>query len=248
MRKGRIRFNSNEPPLAILQRCGGYYECPTDPDGKHLGPMVGYAGEYAPGMHWVGYVYANFAKAEAQPSVLQHYCVGLRELMLYSPLEEVDVFCGAPLGGMATAYQLALLFDCQYGFAEKKVLKAAADGQREESKLVFGRHEVDAGDNVIIVEDVCNNFSTTEELLRLIKKAGGNVLAIVTLLNRSATVADVYYSPCGGTIPVVSMVTKPIPQYRQDDPRVSATIAAGNVVWKPKAEWDRLMTAMNAVK
>jgi len=234
----------DKSPLEILQDCGGYYECPKDASGNRLGPLVGYAGTYGDGKHYVGDVYANFAKAEEYPFVLESFGVRLKNLLPKEVLEEARVFCGAPLGGMAFAYQLALLTQCRYVFAEKKVTKAATGSEREESKLVWGRHEITIGDDVVIVEDVNNNFSTTEDLIALIKKAGGRVLAIASLLNRSLTVDDVYQSPSGGSIPVLSLVRKPIDQYVQDSPAVQADIQAGNVVWKPKADWERLTAAM----
>jgi hypothetical protein len=46
-------------------------------------------------------------------------------------------------------------------------------------------------------------------------------------------------------IPVVSIVRLPINEYKQDDPAVAEDIAKGNVAWKPKPEWDRLMMAMD---
>ncbi len=239
---------THDDPLEILRQLGGYYECPKDAQGKRVGPLVGYAGKDADGKNFVGEVYANFGKAEEHPVVLESYS---RQMWLRIPTaiaDDVTVFCGAPLGGMAFAYQLALTAGQRYVFAEKRILQVASDGEREKSKLVFGRHEISGADDVIIVEDVNNNFSTTEELIRLIKEASGRVTGIVSLLNRSLTVDDRYDSPSGGSVPVISLVRKPIAQYRQNDPEVAADVAAGNVVWKPKADWDKLMAAMNKHK
>lgn len=239
-----ISIDPHDSPLETLRRCGGYYQCPLNPDGTRRGPLVGYAGKDADGKHFVGEVYANFAKAEEYPNVLDAFARHVWPRIPTAIADDVDVFCGAPLGGMAFAYQLALVAHCRYAFAEKRVLQAATAGQRETSELIFGRHDISIGDDVIIAEDVNNNFSTTEELIKLIKQSGGRVLAIVSLLNRSLTVDDVYDSPYGGSVPVISLVRKPIPQYRQSDPAVAADVVAGNVAWKPKAVWDQLMAAM----
>ncbi len=240
-------ITSNDP-LEILRQLGGYYQCPKDAQGKRLGPLVGYAGKDEDGKNFVGEVYANFGKAEEHPAVLESYS---RQMWLRIPTaiaDDVTVFCGAPLGGMTFAYQLALTAGLRYVFAEKRILQVASDGQREKSKLVFGRHEISGADNVIIVEDVTNNFSTTDELIRLIKQANARVLGIVSLLNRSLDVSDYYHSQRGGSVPVISLVRKPIAQYRQSDPEVVADVAADNVVWKPKADWDKLMAAMDKHK
>jgi len=79
----------------------------------------------------------------------------------------------------------------------------------------------------------------------LIMSLGGSVTAITCELNRSPTIDDYYLSPAAGCkIPVISLVRKPIPEYKQDDPAVINDITIGNVVWKPKNEWPRLMKAM----
>jgi hypothetical protein len=51
-------------PLDLARMCGGYYECPKSPDGKRLGPLVGYAGRDELGRQYVGDIYVNFAQVE----------------------------------------------------------------------------------------------------------------------------------------------------------------------------------------
>jgi orotate phosphoribosyltransferase len=226
-------------PLKTLHSCGGYYSCPKTSDGKRIGPLVGYAGRYdaADGTkkQWVGDVYANFAKAEEYPFVLQNFA---EQILLDSQLYYIDVFCGAPLGGYDFAETLGLVNDRRAIKAEKKVIALATENSREESKLVFGRHEVKPGDDVAIVEDVCNNFSTTNKLISLIEESGGKVTAIICLLNRSLDVGSVYLPTGSGgdIIPVVSLVRMPIPEFKQDDPAVEEDIKNGNIAWKPKDE------------
>lgn len=237
------------PPMEILKRCNGYYSCPKDGDGKRLGPLVGYAEKYKDDTgekkQFVGDIYANFGAAEEFPHVMRHYAEAMKTINMGRILEEIDVFCGAPIGGYSFADALGLAFDRRAIKAEKKVIAVATSDQREESELVFARHQVKPGEGVVIVEDVCNNFSTTEQLIGLVKKSGGRVVAIVCLLNRSLSV-DYSYTPSGSElgIPVISLVRQPIIEYRQDDPGVQADVLAGNVVWKPKNEWQKLMDAM----
>ena len=85
------------------------------------------------------------------------------------------------------------------------------------------------------------------QLIKLIMASGGVVAGIACFLNRSLTVDDWYTVVDGAppwNIPVVSLVRKPINEWRQDDPAVKEDIAKGNVVWKPKDEWGRLKKAM----
>lgn len=244
--------------LEILQRCGGYYSCPKSPDGIRLGPLVGYAGTYdgpdGKKLQFVGDIYANFAKAEPHANVLKFFA-GCLAVKLDSAvgMQDVDVFCGAPIGGYSLADALGVENNIDMIKAEKQVTSLKTSTSREKSKLVFSRHSVEEGDRCVIVEDVCNNFSTTGELVNLIISAGGNVVAIACFLNRSLNVDNEFCFgfPCGSPmlilrVPVVSLVRLPINEWKQDDPAVADDVARGNVVWKPKDEWDRLMKAMQA--
>ncbi len=233
--------------LETLRNCGGYYACPKDSEGKRLGPLVGYAGKYPTpdgDKQWVGDIYANFAKAEEYPSVLFHYAFCMEE-KLASVVKDIDIFCGAPIGGYDFSKMLGLVFDRRAIKAEKKVTALATANAREQSELVFARHSIEKDARYAIVEDVCNNFSTTEMLIALIMSLGGSVTIIACELNRSPAIDDYYLSPVAERkIPVISLVRKPIPEYRQDNPVVVDDIRIGNVVWKPKDEWSRLMKAM----
>jgi len=94
---------------------------------------------------------------------------------------------------------------------------------------------------------VCNNFSTTEKGIELIISLGGKVKAIVCFLNRSPTMGETYFSPTMSCkIPVVSLVRKVIPEYRQHHQEVAEDVARGNIVWDPKlrTNWDFLMQQM----
>ncbi|MBI2644579.1 hypothetical protein HYW94_00150 [Candidatus Uhrbacteria bacterium] len=234
-------------PLTMLKECGGYYECPKGEDGKRLGPLVGYAGTYempdSTRKQWVGDAYANFAKAEEFPRILATLAYRLEDAL--RPFLGSDaIFCGAPIGGYCLSQALGFTYDRRVIKAEKKVTALATASTREKSELIFARHEITSGENVIIVEDVCNNFSTTTQLVSLVEKSGGTVTAIVCLLNRSLDMGIAYRSQNGIEIPIISLVRLIIPEYRQDDPEVAEDIAHGNVIWKPKNEWPRLMKAM----
>jgi len=151
------------------------------------------------------------------------------------------VFVGMPMGGIVLATHLALQKHGSRGiFAEKA-------GE----ELVLKRHDLNPGDQAVIVEDVCNNFSTTTKAVNLIKKAGAEVIAVACFLNRSEkTALNLYANPFWPkekpdiVLPVISLVHKPFPQYEQEDSAVADDVVAGNVVWKPKHEWDKLSGAM----
>lgn len=233
----------NETVLETLRRCNGFYDCPKDANGKRLGPLVGYAGKYDGEHHFVGDVYANFAKLERFPHLMQSWATRLIHSDKVTQLLSVDTFCAAPFGGLSFADKLAMLLIREYIYTEKKIIHPGTE--RETSKMILNRHEITKGSHVAIVEDVTNNFSTTDQLIELITKHGGEVTCIVSMLNRSTKYENEYVSAfLNQPIPIISLARKIIPQFQQDDPEVAADIAAGNVVFKPKDEWDRLATAV----
>lgn len=252
-------------PLETLRRCNGYYKCPKSPDGRRLGPLVAYVGTYdgpdGKKLHFVGDTYANFAMAEPHSNVLVHFAGCLRQKLIDEISFSRDnlVFCGAPIGGYDLARAMGFAFDAPVIKAEKKVILAGSASNKEESEIVFSRHNVEEGDEVILVEDVCNNFATAHSLLGNVILRKGRVIAFLCFLNRSLTIDRVYKHPgkfirkdfqtvdVGElAVPVVSLVRMPIDEWRQDDPAVAEDVAKGNVVWNPKPEWDRLTQAMQA--
>ncbi len=235
-------------PLGLLAKLNGYYECPKDKEGKRRGPLVGYAGRYGEqNLQYVGDIYANFAMADEEPVVMKHFAAQLSDKMLASMRigrKFISTYCGAPMGGIGLAIQLASMSTARFVHPDKKITALATKDSREKNELVFDRHQVYEGETVAICEDVLNNFSTTEAMIALIESTGAEVVAIIGLLNRSVKVGD-HYDYQDRSIPVFSLVQKEIPQYQQDDPAVVADIADGKVVWKPKNDWKLLKEAMD---
>ncbi len=219
-----------------------------DQQERRLGPLVAYAGTYDSERrkHYVGDVYYNFALVEEHPNVLDCFAqnLGVR-LARY----KITAVVAAPLGGIGLAQALARILQCRFLYAEKEILEIAETGKKEKSKLIWGRHQVEAGDAVIIVEDVCNNFSTTEKLWKLITDCSARVVVIVCALNRSGQTSFVIIRPSFCiTIPVISVINKPLVQYRQEDPEIVRYILGGNVIWDPKKEWSLLQEIMERQK
>ncbi len=236
-------------PLDLMRRAGAFYECPKDAAGRRLGPLVGYAGRDATGRQYVGDIYVNFARAESRPRLLAVFSHRLRTLVQEQGIDIAGVtgFCGAPEGGKAFAYQLALDLGRSYIYPEKTITGAATAGSRETSELVFSRHEPEPGQSWFIVEDVCNNFSTTAKLVSLIESHGASVAGILCFLNRSSGIDAWFEAQPGQALPVVAVVRKPFEQYAQHDVAVAEDIARSNVVWSPKKDWPRLAAAMDGV-
>jgi len=234
--------------LGLLAKLEGYYECPKDSTGKRLGPLVGYAGKYDETHQFVGDVYVNFAKFEEWTEVLRQVASEIHVQICELGISRVDAVCGLPEGGKALAVLLADFLECRYIFPDKKVKVVATAASREVSELSFGRHEVGPGEKILLVEDVINNVSSVEQAVDICAKRGAVVAGASCFFNRSPFEASYQPKSGGLSIPLVNVVWKHLPQYRQDDPAVSADIAEGNVVWKPKDKWSQLVDAMAKAK
>lgn len=230
--------------LETLRRCGGYYECPKDGQGTRLGPLIGYAGTYEDSAgekrQYIGDIYANFAMAEEYPQVLDYFAQELAK-KVQTTVGEIDYILAAPMGGIALAVHLAQHLDARFVFAEKKVLALATAELRQQETMQLLRHQIDTGSRVLLVEDVCNNFSTTDQMVELVADSGSTMVAVACALNRSGKDVFTYKDLA---LPVIPLTQLTLQQYRQDDAEVLEDVKKGNVVLKPKNEWPRLMKAM----
>lgn len=242
------RQDTSADLLALWQECGGYYQCRKGAGNVRIGPLVGYAGHYIDGngkkKAYVGEEYYNFVKIEEYPYCLDRFAIAIAGCI--DILRGVNALIAAPMGGILLAGASARIVGCRVKFAEKKVVALATKSQREKTILTLERHQIETGDEVIIIEDVCNNFSTTAEMISLVEKQKGHVVAVACALNRSPMETYTKKTASGPDqiLPVISAIHTPLNQYRQDDPFVAGAVKMGNVVWKPKDEWGRLMKAM----
>lgn len=242
-------LNQEEMLLRIFdEKCGGMYINPLDKNGKRLGPFVGYAGRDDKGRQKVGDAYFDYATVEGTGHNTEfafHVVAKVKE----APCNRVF---GMPMGGLALALAIArearehgwLGENVLYGFLEKKVTRVAAEGQREESVLIFGRHTVETGDKILIVEDVVNNLTTAGEAVGLFESTGAEVIAIVCAVNRSFPFVNVFERPGKAPIPIVAAIERSTPQWTQDDPEIAEDLARLGFVPKPKHERARLQKIM----
>lgn len=211
--------------------------CPASADGSPRGPIVGYTGTYDDGgvrRNYVGLTYFNFSKADQWPNVLSLFAEVMISHLINSSLDPTLIL-GAPWAGVKFSQEVAQRFGCRHIFAEKG-----------EGRLFLGRYEgaIQANDAVVIGEELVNNLSTTEELCRIVESAGARIVGIISAINRSSPFRNEFLFN-GSRIPILAVIERETPQYRQDDPVVVASVADGNVVWKPKYEWSKLRNAMD---
>ena len=253
LRCGKVCMITSESFFQTLTRLDGYYECPIR-GGERLGPLVGYAQRDEQGRQYVGEIYADCSVLERSPRELRKVVVEIRAGMIlhFTATKDDDVpnaVVAMPFGGLSTGLMLAESLDdevgdCAYLFPEIELTPSERAGEKPKKTLVFGRHEPREGMRVVLAEDVCNAFSTTAKAIALVEKYGARVVGIACLLNRSSQHKSVYTLPDARQIPIFAAVQKPMLSYRQDDKKVAADVARGNVVWHPKKDRAALVRAM----
>ncbi len=240
------------PLIEMLEERGGFYRCPKTPDGKRLGPLVGFTGRYDDGTgqdkQFVGDDYLNCAVLEEDGGVLGEVADMLIEELerQFPDLRSGKYFiCGIPEGGRSLAAAIALAIRAHHGYLEKIIVEQATGTSREKTALRFRRHVPKPGQMIIGVEDISNNLSSPDQVAAESRKYGADMVGIATLVNRSPMFRT-RYERGDLTIPIVAIVNESMPEYQQDDPAVAEDIRAGNVVWSPKSkpEWAKLMKAM----
>lgn len=235
--------------LNLLAEHQGYYECPKDESGNRTGKLVGYAAQYESPegpKHYVGERYWNFPRgAERDPLVMTRFVHDIVNQLRSSSFRmgcgEIDCAFGCPMGGIIPAYEIARVYGFAYACPDKEILQVKTAESREKSRLILGRHAVEPSWRTALVEDVGNNFSTTDKAIKLVEDNGGRVVLIICMINRSPN-GLTFLKYESRKIPIIQAVLIPTPEYRQDDPYVAADVAAGNVVWKPKDNWNELTT------
>lgn len=88
---------------------------------------------------------------------------------------EIDLVVGPALGGVTFAYEVARVIGVRGIFTE-----------RDEGKMVLRRgFAIGAGEKVLIVEDVVTTGLSTKEVMDVVKKHGGVVVGVASIINRS---------------------------------------------------------------
>ena len=94
--------------------------------------------------------------------------------------QKIDLVAGPALGGIIMAYEVARALGVPNIFSE-----------REEGKMTFRRgFRVEAGQKVLVVEDVVTTGGSVKEVIGLVHAAGGEVVGVGSVVDRSGGKAD----------------------------------------------------------
>ena len=116
--------------------------------------------------------YFQCAKVLQHPEYLTAFSV-----MIADKFEEQapDVVISPAIGGVVLGTEVGTQLGCRTIFAERK-----------EGKMVIRRgFHIDQGEKVLVVEDVITTGGSVKEVINLVENAGGNILGIGVLVDRS---------------------------------------------------------------
>ena len=99
-----------------------------------------------------------------------------KDLAEYAP----DVVVGPALGGLVIAWEVARRLDVRGIFTERK------DG----AMCLRRGFTIEPGEKVVVVEDVVTTGKSTRETIQVIEAAGGIMVAVGTIVDRSDGTAD----------------------------------------------------------
>ena len=236
-------------PLELLKKAGGFYE------RRGNGPLVAYAGTYkcfGETKPYVGEHYVNFGMVERHGALLAYLArqllvkaLGeLREVGKGDLLTHATGFCAAPEGGKALAVSLAYQGSEVEGCTCDEYIYPRKLSSKRDSPLIFDRHVPEEGKTYWIVDDTYHNGSTIDKMVPLIEKCGASVAGVLCFFNRSMTTEHSHVVGECKRIPLISLVRKYIPQFKQEDKRVVDDVLAGNVYFDPKTNWRGLLKTM----
>jgi orotate phosphoribosyltransferase len=94
--------------------------------------------------------------------------------------QKLDVAVGPALGGVIVGHEVARAFGCRGIFTE-----------RLGDAMVLRRgFSISPGETVVIVEDVITTGRSTQEVMDVIRAAGGQILAVGSLVDRTGGIVD----------------------------------------------------------
>ena len=94
--------------------------------------------------------------------------------------EQINLVIGPALGGITLAYEVGRALGTRAIFAERK------DGIMQ----IRRGFNVEAGENVLVVEDVVTTGGSVLEVIDLLKEIGANVIGVASIIDRSAKDID----------------------------------------------------------
>jgi orotate phosphoribosyltransferase len=128
--------------------------------------------------------YLQCAKVLAVPEYAERLGRELGDQLkqLAEPTEVIDMCVSPAMGGIIIGHEVARSFRVRSLFTER-------DTNTREMMLRRG-FEIKPGDRAVVVEDVITTGGSTKEVIALVRRSGGRVVAAGSIIDRSGGSAD----------------------------------------------------------
>jgi orotate phosphoribosyltransferase len=120
----------------------------------------------------------------------------------------VDLVCGPTTGGVILAFEVARQLGVRGIFAEE--VRAADGTTRREFRRGF---RIEPGERVLLVDDILTTGGSVGAMLPAIESAGGEVVLVAVLADRSGSTTTVASPATGRAYPLVALWRAEIPTY-----------------------------------
>jgi len=145
--------------------------------------------DFGNGYH--GTMYLNPHQLFRYPSTIWRLAQDLLDVLPSDLLEQTEVVAGPVMGGALLAHTLAGLLDGRRALTHPPCSFAPFTRQEDQDFTLRGFYARQmAGRRVLIADDVRNTGKTFEVCARLVRDAGGTVLATTEICDRLEAVAD----------------------------------------------------------
>ncbi|HTF99311.1 MAG TPA: orotate phosphoribosyltransferase [Nitrospirota bacterium] len=141
--------------------------------------------------------YLQSALVLQQPSIATELCANLAA---YFQDKRIEAVIAPALGGVFVSHETARALGVRALFAE-----------RVNGELILRRgFAIRPGERILVVEDVITTGKSTKETIDVVRRAGGEVIAAGSLIDRSGGTAEL-------GVPYKSLVTLTVPMYTAEN-------------------------------
>lgn len=131
--------------------------------------------------------YFQCANVLRYPRIAAKLCDALVEKMNASgALGRIDGVISPAVGGILVGHEVARALDTKCIFAEKVQGEGVDASGKPNTVLAMRRFSITPGERLVVAEDVVTKGGRVQETIDLVKAAGGEVVAVALLVDRSA--------------------------------------------------------------
>jgi orotate phosphoribosyltransferase len=149
------------------------------------------------------------------PQAVSSLCADLAAFGRRDDGAGVDVVVGPTTGGIILAFETARQLGVRGFFAEEV---PAPDGSGETVRAFRRGFRIEAGQRVLLVDDILTTGGSLEQMLPPIEAAGGQLVQAVVLVDRSGGTEQVTSPGSGRRYPVAALWSLSLPTYQPGPP------------------------------